>query len=69
MRSFQTSYRSKAEQKQAMEESLHCLFQMRDIAGQTFLLMDNLGEQIKEQTGLEIDHHPFSDFEPTEDAP
>lgn len=68
VRSFRTYYRTKAEQQTAMEESLHCLFQIRDIAGQTFVTMDNLCAQVKAQVGFDIEHHPFTGFEPNEDA-
>jgi hypothetical protein len=65
VRSFKTYYRSKQEQKQAMEESLHCLLQMRDIGGQTFMVMDELRKQLEASLGP-IDHQPFSGFEPAE---
>jgi hypothetical protein len=69
IRSYEAYYRSKDEQKAAMEESLHCLYQIRDIAGQTFLVFENLTSQVEEVSGLEIEHHPFHGFEPHQEEP
>jgi hypothetical protein len=70
IRSFKTYYRSKEEQREAMAASLHCLLQMRDIGGQTFVVMDDLRKQVEEHLGT-IEHVPFSGFESTHegDAP
>ena len=67
VRSFKAWYRSTAEQKQAMEASLHCLYQMRDSAGHTFMVMDHLIKQVEQQAGFEITHTAFSGFEPHTD--
>lgn len=64
VRSFEAWYGSAKEQKEALEASLHCLYQMRDIAGQTFMVMDELITQVEAQCGLEITHTPLSGFEP-----
>jgi hypothetical protein len=67
IRSFEAYYGSKEQQKTAMEESLHCLYQIRDLAGQTFLVFENLTRQVEEQSGFDIEHHPYSGFEPHEE--
>lgn len=67
IRSYEAYYGDKAQQQAAMEASLHCLYQIRDIAGQTFLQFENLTAQVEAQGDLEIEHHPFSGFEPHEE--
>ena len=67
IRSYETWYGDKEAQKLAMEESLHCGYQIRDIAAQTFLMFDDLLQQIEETSGLDIEHRPFSGFEPHEE--
>lgn len=69
VRSFEAYYGSKQQQQLAMEQSLHCLYQIRDLAGQTFLVFESLTRQVEEQSGFNIEHHPYSGFEPHEDTP
>jgi len=69
IRSFKEYYPSVEAQKQAMEASLHCLYQIRDLAGQTFLVFENLTSQVEEVSGLTIEHHPFSGFEADDTKP
>lgn len=57
-RSHHTSYGSKEAQHQEQENTAHLLFQLRDLGGQTFLIFQQVCEQL-EQT-LDIEHHPFS---------
>jgi hypothetical protein len=69
IRTFGTWYRSQEEQRAAAEASLHCLYQIRDIAGQTFLAFDALATQIEAATGWQIEHHPSAGCEPHEEEP
>ena len=64
VRSYEAYYGDKAKQKQALEESLHCLYNIRDLAGQTFIVFENLTHQVEEVSGLDIEHRPLSGFEP-----
>jgi hypothetical protein len=64
MRSFEAWYGSKDEQKLAMEESLHCLYQIRDIAAQIFIAFEDLTDQVEESGQLVVEHRPCSGFEP-----
>jgi hypothetical protein len=67
LRSFETWYGDKDKQRRAAEESLHCLYQIRDLAGQTFMIFDNLCKQVEEKSGWHIEHHPYSGHEPHTD--
>jgi hypothetical protein len=68
VRSFEAWYGDKEQQKLAMEQSLYCLYQIRDLAGQAFLLFENLCRQVEEKSGFDIEHHPYSGFEPHEEG-
>jgi len=68
IRSFKEYYSSAQAQHDAMEESLHCLYQIRDIAGQTFMMFENLTAQVEEVSGLNIEHQPFHEFEPHQEG-
>ena len=64
LRSYEVYYRYKNAHRQAMEASLHCLYQIRDIAAQTFIVFDALTSQLEASGTLDIDHHPDSGVAP-----
>jgi hypothetical protein len=68
LRSFGSWYGSKDAQKAAIEASLHCLYQIRDLAAQTFVLFENLTAQVEKDSGFDIIHQPLSGFEPDDGA-
>ena len=64
VRSFKEYYPSAEAQQKAMEESLHCLYQIRDLAGQAFLAFESLTAEVEKRCGFTIEHTPFHGFEP-----
>lgn len=65
----QLRFRSKREdfpsleaQRQAVERSAHIVMQMRDVAANTFKMMDHIGDVLREKLGME--HTPNVDFDP-----
>jgi hypothetical protein len=67
IRSYEAEYGSKDQQAAAFADSLHCVLQMRDIGVKTFMEMDEI-RKFLEGHGFEIEHHPFSGFEPHEEG-
>jgi hypothetical protein len=61
-RSKREDFPSKEAQHRATELSAHVLMQMRDIAAQTFELMENMGAKLAHH--MKIDHVPSMDFDP-----
>ena len=57
-RSHHSSYGSTDAQHQEQENTAHLLFQLRDLGGQTFLIFQQVCEQLGKS--LDIEHHPFS---------
>lgn len=64
-RSKRKDFPSEEAQHEATELSLHVVLQMRDIAAQTFDLMEQLHARLSEH--MEIEHKPFQDFNPERD--
>lgn len=51
-------------QKENVEQSLHIVFQIRDIAAQTFTWFDRFTQMIREK--IDIEHRPLLGHEPGE---
>lgn len=49
-------------QRHAVEMSAHIVMQMRDVATNTFLMMEHLGGILSEKVGMQ--HTPHKDFDP-----
>lgn len=64
-RAKREDYPSKEAQREAVELSTHIVLQIRDIAAQTFDLMSKIEKGLAER--FEIDHTPYSDFDPEHD--
>jgi hypothetical protein len=61
-RAKREDYPSPEAQKQAIELSAHIVLQIRDIAANTFDLMEKIHGALAEK--FEIEHKPFKDFDP-----
>jgi hypothetical protein len=61
-RSKREDYPSAEAQRDTAELSAHIVMQMRDIGGQTFALMERIGQMLKDKLGME--HTPHVDFDP-----
>lgn len=61
-RSKREDFPSKDAQKQATELSAHIVMQMRDIAANTFGMMEHIGKQLEDKLGME--HTANADFDP-----
>jgi hypothetical protein len=62
VRSKRADYPSREAQQETLEQSVHVILQMRDIAAQTFAMCDAIEKRLKES--IEIEHKPFHDFDP-----
>jgi len=61
-KSKREDFATKEDQHEATELSAHIVMQMRDIAAQTFKVMNDLGETLATNLGME--HTPGADFDP-----
>ena len=61
-KSKREDYPSLEAQKRTTELSAHIVMQMRDIAANTFAMMEHIGKQLKDKLGME--HTPGADFDP-----
>ena len=61
-RSKREDFPSAQAQHQATELSAHIVMQMRDVGGQTFMMMEQIGKQLAEKVGMA--HTPNADFDP-----
>jgi hypothetical protein len=64
-RSKREDYPSAEAQHKAAELSTHIVLQMRDIAAQTFDMMNRVEKTLSET--LDIEHKPYQDFDPERD--
>lgn len=64
-RSKREDFPSLEAQKQACELSAHIVMQMRDVATNTFGIMEHIGRQLVEKLGMV--HVPNADFDPERD--
>lgn len=62
VRSKREDYPSLEAQKEAVTLSVHILLQMRDIAAQSFGLMERIRDKLEEK--FEIEHKSYKDFDP-----
>lgn len=53
LRSYEAYYGDKEKQRVAMEESLHCLYSIRDLAGRAFVIFDDVIRQFEKVSGFE----------------
>jgi hypothetical protein len=65
-RSKREDFPSAEAQKEATELSAHIVMQTRDIAANTFTVMDKIGKVLEEKFGMQ--HTPMVDFDPEADA-
>lgn len=56
---------SRDAQKTAVELSAHIIMQMRDVAANTFSMMEHIGKQLADKVGME--HTANADFDPERD--
>jgi len=63
LKALKVDFPDKEAQRKVIELSVHIIMQMRDIAAQTFAMGQGVYDALR-KTGLEIDHKPFSDFNP-----
>ncbi len=61
-RSKKEDFPSKEAQRVATELSAHIIMQMRDVAANTFAMMEHIGKELKDKLGME--HVPNVDFDP-----
>jgi len=61
-RSRRADFESKDAWHEATELSVHVIMQFRDVAAQTFIMMQDIGNKIAEVVGVE--HTPFAEFDP-----
>ena len=61
-RSKREDYPSLEAQKQTTALSAHCIMQMRDVAANTFLMMEENAQQLRDKLGME--HSPNVDLDP-----
>jgi hypothetical protein len=61
-RSKRVDFPSLRAQKEAAELSAHIIMQMRDVAANTFALMEDMAKKLRDKLGME--HTPFADFDP-----
>lgn len=61
-RSQRSDFPSLEAQRKAVELSAHIVMQMRDVAANTFGMMEHIGEKLREKVGME--HTPNVDFDP-----
>lgn len=62
LRSKREDFPSLEAQRAVSELTAHCVMQMRDVAANTFEMMEHLGEKMREAWGME--HVPNVDFDP-----
>lgn len=58
-------FASAEDQRRVVELSAHIIMQMRDVAANTFAMMEHIGKQLTEKVGME--HTPHADFDPERD--
>lgn len=63
IRSHEEYYDSPEDQKLALEQSLSCVYQIRDIAGYAHQVFSHLTEQIEDILGIEVHQEPLKGFE------
>lgn len=61
-RSNREDFKTTEDQRIACELSAHIVMQMRDIAANTFAMMEHIGKQLEDKLGME--HTPGVDFDP-----
>lgn len=61
-------HRSKEDQKRNQEESFHIVYQIRDIAAQTFMLFEKITRWMEKDLPVDIEHHSFANFTPHQDG-
>ena len=61
-RSKREEYPSLEAQRQSTELSAHLIMQMRDVAANTFAMMEHIGKQLRDKLGMV--HVPNADFDP-----
>lgn len=64
-RSKREDFPSAEAQRQATELSAHIVMRMRDVAANTFAMMEHIGGQLRDKVGME--HTPRADFDPERD--
>lgn len=62
LRSKREDFPSLEAQHVCAELSAHIIMQMRDVAANTFAMMEHLGDKMREAWGME--HEPNKDFDP-----
>lgn len=70
IRSFEEYYDTPEDQKLALEQSLSCVYQIRDIAGYSHQVFTHLTAQIEAICEVQVRHEPLEGFEllPEEDG-
>ncbi len=61
-RSKREDYPSTDAQHESVELSAHIIMQMRDVAAQTFGVMEKIGAMLEQR--FDLTHKPFADFDP-----
>lgn len=64
VKALKKDYDSIDDWHRTMELSFHVLYQMRDIAAQTFMMVEDLNKKIEGK--IEVQHEPYYDFRPHE---
>ena len=61
-KSKRADFKNKKEQNYKTNSTVHMLLQIRDIAGQTFMILDKIKTQLDKH--MKIEHKPFQGFKP-----
>lgn len=61
-RATREQFPDEKKRRAVVENSAHIVMQMRDVAAQTFAIMDGIGDVLRQEVGMT--HTPNADFDP-----